>query len=230
MEKVFGVINDGDAHFYEMQIDNLEKIIIYLSKKLKYSVHDRALCNFYSHNAHDYGFYQNDINGGLCKVTNSKVIQRTKKTINDSEDIAGVGVVEFDLDYQSQIVKVIKDIFCSKIKFVDFSKLIKLSNYYSDVKQDLKNSENFMKREEIYLNDVEKAMSKEEFLEIIDMISKNISFKYIGTISKEDIDKESMGLMYKIAQRNTALNSNPNFKSIMDSVSDVVDVKMLKKQ
>lgn len=230
MKKIFGITESGNAHFYEIEIDGLEEFIASLSDKFNYTTHVKALCNFYSHNVHDYGIYQSDINNGLCEVTKSKVLQRSKKTMDDSDEIIGVGVVEFDLDYQSQIVKSIKDIFCSKIKFVDFSKLIKFSNYYSDVNQDLKNSETLMKREGIYLNDVEKAMPKEEFLEIINMISENISFKYVGTILKEDIDKTLMGLMYKTAEKNTVLNCNPNFKSIMDSVSDVVDVKMLKKQ
>ena len=229
MKKLLGIIHNDDAHFYEIETNNLEDFISYLSEKLKYSVHGKTLCNFYSHNVHDYGFYQNDINDGLCKVSNSKVLHRTKKSIHDSEDICGFGVVEFDLDYESQISKAIKDIFCSKIKFVDFSKLLKMSNYFDNLNSDFSNSKSLMKKEGIYLNNVERNLSKEEFSKIIEKVIKSLNFTYVGTISKDDLDKSEVSLMYKAAKKNSGLNDNQYFKNVTDSVSDVVDVKLLKK-
>ena len=230
MEKLFGIIHSDNAHFYEMQVNNIEELISYLSKKLKYSVHGKALCNFYSHNVHDYGFYQGDISEGLCKVSNSKVLQRTKKTIHDSEDIKGFGVVEFDLEYESQIAKAIENIFNSKIKFADFTKLLKMSNYFSNLNADFSNSKSLMRKEGIYLNNFERNLSKEEFSDIIEKFTELLNFRYIGSISKEDLDDSKMKFMYKSALKNSALNDDPAFKNIADSINGVVDVKLLKKQ
>lgn len=230
MKKIFGITESGDAHFYEIEINGMEEFITSLSDKLNYGTHVKTLCNFYSHNVHDYGIYQSDINNGLCEVTKSKVLQRSKKNMNDSDDIVGFGIVEFDLEYKSQIAKTLGEMFCSKNRFVDFSKLVHMSNYFDNVKEGFSNSDRLLRKEKIYLNDVEKRIAKEYFLRIIRILSKKIDFKYIGTISKDALDNPNMKFMYKMAVKNSDLNDNQNFEYITNLISNVDNVKLLKRQ
>ena len=248
MKKVFGIIYGNNAHFYEVEINNLEELISYLSQKLKYRVSDNVLCNYYDRKVHDYGHYQEDINNGRCKVLREKKLMIDKNTSSLSEDNFRLGVIDIDLEYSSQIARVISGVFNTKFKYIDLTNLIKLSNYFNkrpnnlsyDSKIDkkvglrglyynLNEIRNKTVNEEIWLNQKERKLTEKDFSKIIEKLSEKIEFSYLGSLSDVDFDDLDYDYMYSFAERNSNIYGQPEFKPLLDKIGVIVDAKMLKK-
>lgn len=248
MKKIFGIINGNDAHFYEVENNNLEELINYLSKKLSYKVSDSVLCNYYDRKVHDFGHYQEDINNGRCKILKEKRLMLDKSSDSLSDDDFRLGVIDVELEYSSQVAKVISDIFDTKYKYIDLTNLIKLSNYFNkrpnnltyDSKIDKKvgllglyhnlyEIRNETVNKEIWINEKERMITESDFSKIIENIAEKLDFKYIGTISADDLDNIDYDYMYSFAERNSNIYEYPEFKPLLDKIGIIVDVKMLKK-
>lgn len=236
MKKLLGIVVDDDAHFYEVESDELEKFISFLNKKLNYREKNTVLCNYYDSKVHDFGSYQSDINSGKCRVLRSEVISKDiKKSDAFSEDNFKLGIIGLEVEYQSQIAKIIHSIFNSNPKLLDFSRLIKIYDYFrrgDDNALDYLSTYGVRRAnrsKKIELNDKEKSLDMKGFSDIIAGLAKCLDFNYVGSITPEDLTDDKKELMYEIASYNSGIFTIDEFKSLRDKMEKNVDVKKLKK-
>lgn len=236
MKKLLGIVVDDDAHFYEVESDELEKFISFLYKKLNYREKNTVLCNYYDSKVHDFGSYQSDIHSGKCRVLRSEVISKDiKKSDAFSEDNFKLGIIGLEVEYQSQIAKTIYSIFNSNPKLLDFSRLIKIYDYFRNGED--KNSDYLSiygvrkanRSKKIELNDIEKNIDMKGFSDIIAGLAKCLDFKYVGTIGVDELNDDKKELMYEIASYNSGIFTIDEFKPLRDKIEKNADVKKLKK-
>lgn len=231
MRKKFGIVKDNDAHFYEVEIENLEELVSYLSQKLKYQIDDTILCNYFNRKVHDYGHYQQDILNDRCKILKERkrLIEKENNPFLEDEDTR-IGIIDVKVEYKSQISKIINDIFNSKYGMIDLTKLIKLSNYFKNNNSQYNYGQSKSSKE-IWINDLEKKLSKEDFKKVLKKLFECVDFRYIGSIPVDEIESPDFDYMYKIAQRNSLIFENEDFEELVNKIdsSRQTKVKLLKK-
>ena len=241
MKKVFGISDNKYAYFYEMDVNNIDEIISDLENEYFIQKKDIVLCDFYNHEAHNYGRYQKDIDNGYANVINTKVRHIEKKNCGISLVPSNpcFGVIELMITYKSQIAKVIKNTFTTDLynqnyKVIDFTDMIKIVNaidgitndftYDSVVDERLKymnTSFSYNKKDqtninkEIFLNEKEKGISLDEYYSIISKLTDNMNIKLVATYSLDEEYNEEIENMKRYAIRNSKLIEMPIFNPIL---------------
>lgn len=244
MKMVFGIADEKNAYFYEVEANNnIYEIISELDSKFYVQKKDVVLCDFYDNKVHNYGKYQDDIINGYANVIDVRTMHIDNRTtglsrINNNPHF---GVIELTISYRSQISRVIKNTFskdyCSEqYKALDFTDMIKIVNsidgipntftYDSVVDKRFKymnTSFSYTKNardvnEKLFLNEKEKDISLDEYYEIISKVVDNTKFKLVATYALEKTYNEEIENMKRYAIRNSKLIEMPIFNPILKKI------------
>ena len=249
MKKVFGISDSKYAYFYEIEIDNLDDIVSELDDRFFMQKKDIVLCDFYNHEVHNYGRYQNDINNGYANVIDTKIMHIDKRNcgISLAPTNPRFGVIELTITYPSQVSKIIKntfntDYYSEQYKVIDFTDMIKVVNAIDNIPNDFKYDSvvdkrlkymntgfNYNKKDapdinkDIFLNEKEKGMALNDYYNVITKLADNMRFKLVATYSLNEEYNEEIENMKRYAVRNSKLIEMPIFNSLLKKLRVRVD-------
>lgn len=251
MKKILGVAGSKDAHFYELEVEDLESLCSLLDNNLSCRLDETVICEFLNRKPYTLGKYQNDIQSGRAKVLKSKIEKIGKKESkafnyydDDNFDIR-FGLVNVSLLYPSQIEKVVRNTFCRKNKYLmyqalNLTDLIKIANKICgicndfdydatlDGKIDTVNNPYhipYLKyqaaNKEIWLNDKEGRITSNQFTNIIELICSHISIRYLGGVNIEYEDDIETEKLKRFAIRNKKILTMPEFSPLVNMITSV---------
>lgn len=245
MKKIFGVSDDRNAYFYEVETNNLDDLILGLKKCLTDYRKEVIVCNFYDNKAHDFGIYQKAVDEGRATINHSKIIKKTKQK-SDKEETT-LGVVAADMVFHSEIASIIDETFNGKgyyddVLMIDLTKLIKVDNIINNKRNNFTydgtldgivniNIENYALTDllksqkansDLFLNEKEQELLPYQFKRMIEIIANNLSFKYIGSCELDKEYSESIEIMKRFALRNKEIKGREAFIPIINKISKSV--------
>lgn len=251
MKKILGVAGSKDAHFYEVEVEDLESLCSLLDYNLSCRLDETVTCEFLNKKPYTLGKYQNDIQSGRVKVLQSKIEKIDKKkskgsNFYDDEDLdIRLGLVNVSLLYPSQIEAVVRNTFGRDNKYLmyqalNLTDLIKVANKICGIRNDFDYDATldgkidavsnpsylpYLKyqaaNKEIWLNDNEGRISSDQFTNIIEVICSHISIRYLGGVNIKYEDDIETEKLKRFAIRNSKIWNMPEFRPLVNMIASV---------